>query len=79
MSKKQEIWIAVESTNPNYPVGTTILPQRGLSKLQHYINIYTLKESVVKWEFLCYVDDLNDPKKKAEINEKVNKIKEQGR
>jgi len=76
----QEIWIAVESTNPNYPVGTTIIPSKDLSKIQHYININTFKESYVKWEFLCYRWDLeNDPDKKVEINEKVNKIKEQGR
>ncbi len=73
----EEVWVAVDSTNPDIPVGTTIIPMKKDSKLQHFMNMDTFRETYVKWEFLCYRGDLDDPQKKAEIVEKVNRIKEQ--
>ncbi len=74
---REKIWVAVRSTDPQFKVGDMIIPKKGDKPSQFFFNIDTDEVYYVKWEFLCYRDELADPVRKKEIIEKVEKIKGQ--
>ena len=73
-ANRERIWVCVESTNPQFKPGDTIIPGKNDKLNQQFLNIKTGKETHVKWMFLGYRDDLKDPAKKEEMIRKAKEI-----
>ncbi|MGP6240053.1 hypothetical protein ACNF40_06545 [Cuniculiplasma sp. SKW4] len=64
---RERIWVCIESTNPQFKPGDTIIPSKKDKLNQQFLNIKTGKETHVKWKFIGYRDELNNPERKKEM------------